>query len=992
MRCFSEGLNTPSSDASFEVAQEALGFAPIDEKLPVPAPLLDSRCVECGVPLERIDYSGFSRCEVHAALGNDPLFASKFARRVESLELVGIRHLMDIHIDTVDEQERNFIANGVSLLHNSEHVPFMCVGPDTPIIVRNSNKDSNRVRVKRKARGIFNRIAGVTASGRPSKNPEPLDVSEPAEKIEVLTVNLDTGVLEWKPILRGHRDLKETLKLTFSDGTSIVCTSDHPLYVWGKGFVQAGELSAGDKLLSLHKGQTSTGLKPLPPKVERGVEPAPEQDTWEQVLLGSLLGDAGIYHGPKNNPYLAEQHSLAQADYLAWKREIISRKVRTIDLKNPTSGFTGEPLIGYRTGCSPALLPYANVRKTLEGLERLDRLGLAVWYMDDGCAGNGFRLSTESFTEEQNHQIAEFLQSKFGLDVKVSSYVREDKVYHYVFGGVEAKRRLVELCEPYIHPTMAYKFDLEKNKTTCQFCGGEVWFYESGNASETCEAPLCQRLRAGTFTTVTLESVEASDTREVYDFTIEGNHNFFTGSVLSKNCLDELDLADRAAVNEAKFIPAPGMRGELPITFLTSTRKFAFGLVQEEIDNAEETGLQIRHWNIIDVTQACPPQPVGRSKIAYRPDLPKVHLWTEKGNPKRIVTDEEANLLPQEERDKLDRHEAYGGCATCPLFAACKGRLATKQTSKSKLLKPISHVINTMRSVSVELAAAQFMCYKPTTEGLVYPRFDKGTHVLSPAEMAIKITGEAYPEDFTKEDLLDLMVAKGMEFHAGIDWGFTNRFAVVLGAKDGPRLYIVHVISAEQTELSDKLALCDQYIKHLDPVCWPDSSHPDHIKTFRRNGYRMRNFKKDVAEGIEAVRWRLAPGSNEEPAIYFLGGDSMVEYLAKRMETYSFKVDKRTEIVLDDLEDKDDDELDALRYLCQNVTPKGMRTLYTSKAAPATPLPAAAEEPAAQINEANRKLFQDKITELTGQAPPTAMVIGGASEQPKGAGRFFFKI
>jgi hypothetical protein len=85
--------------------------------------------------------------------------------------------------------------------------------------------------------------------------------------------------------------------------------------------------------------------------------------------------------------------------------------------------------------------------------------------------------------------------------------------------------------------------------------------------------------------------------------------------------LDELDVfTDMEAYEEGKNIPTESEDGGLPLTLMTSTRKYAFGIVQREIDNAEESGLLVRHWNIIDVTSKCQPE-------RHLPNEPQVPIY-----------------------------------------------------------------------------------------------------------------------------------------------------------------------------------------------------------------------------------------------------------------------------------------------------------------------------------------------------------------------------
>ncbi len=376
--------------------------------------------------------------------------------------------------------------------------------------------------------------------------------------------------------------------------------------------------------------------------------------------------------------------------------------------------------------------------------------------------------------------------------------------------------------------------------------------------------------------------------------------------------MDELDLTDPEAIEEAKMIPVSTESGELPITFLTSTRKYSFGEVQKEINRADKTNLQIRHWNIIDVTESCPPK-------RHLPDEPKIPIFYSE-NQLVAIGAEEHEKLTDKEKQNYEMKEGYAGCLkNCKMFAACKGRLATKQTSKSPLLKKIDHTQSTMAKVSVDTAKAQYMCWKPSSEGLVYPYFSRELHMITAADMAFRITGEEFDKNFNKQQLIDLIISLGGEFHCGLDWGFTHKFAVVTAALIGHILYVIDVISVTNLELPEKIELCKERLSRLKPTIYPDNAYPADIKTFKRNGFRMIDFKKDVLGGIEAVRTRVMPGSGKLPTIFMLKDDFGCELLATKMIQYHWKLDKATGQLTDEPDKADDDELDALRYLGQNV-------------------------------------------------------------------------
>jgi hypothetical protein len=426
--------------------------------------------------------------------------------------------------------------------------------------------------------------------------------------------------------------------------------------------------------------------------------------------------------------------------------------------------------------------------------------------------------------------------------------------------------------------------------------------------------------------------------------------------------VDEVDVVSNPkAYEEAKLIPSP-WQGVSPITLYISTRKFAFGLVQEELDKAHETGLLSYHWNIIDVTEACPPE-------RHLPAEPKIPIFFQEpqGQTKgRAISEEEWKNLPQEKQILYHKTEGFAGCLkNCKLFFACKGRLATHQKSKSDLLKEIDHTIGLFRKVTPGMANAQLLCKKPSEEGLIYPHFEREVHVISAAQMAAKITGDDYPETFTKAQLIELFKERGLEFGAGMDHGHAHNFATVSGVKDGNRAFIFDVQSQAELELDHKIDLLDRTIKKWNPKIWPDTSAPSDNKTIKRKGYHVQDWQKladSVVGGIQIVRMKLYPAFGD-PQLYFLADDEGVELLVRRLAKYHWLIDAAGRITDQPDErvskDEGDDECDALRYLIMNwFAPRGKVTASKEDSASIlaaeapTPLPTVQNYLSHYINEA----------------------------------------
>ncbi len=401
--------------------------------------------------------------------------------------------------------------------------------------------------------------------------------------------------------------------------------------------------------------------------------------------------------------------------------------------------------------------------------------------------------------------------------------------------------------------------------------------------------------------------------------TMSGTNSYHCGFMV----VDEIDVIQNPrAYEEAKSIPARFDDKE-PITLLISTRKTGVGLVQAEIEKAEAQAikpkmgsipLQVRHWNLLDVTEACPPE-------RHLPNEPKVDLYYSDENLDHVTKDD-YELKDGEEKKKYAKLEGYAGCAKCPLFAVCKTKLATEQKSKSNMLKSIHFTVQKFAETSLEFATAQLMCRKPPSTGLVYPALNRKQHMLTARQMAEKITGEIFPEGFSKADLINLMISRGLEFFAGLDWGFNHQFVVASGAKQGNNMFIFDVIAATGLDPEQKLTVSEK-IKLWNPRIFPDPEAPDQIKLFKKKGFDCKRWSKkpgSVTMGIDVVRSKMRPASGL-PTIFLLAEDVQCEYAFVALSKYHFAFDaagEPTEVP----SEKGDDVPDAVRYLIMNVFSK----------------------------------------------------------------------
>lgn len=401
--------------------------------------------------------------------------------------------------------------------------------------------------------------------------------------------------------------------------------------------------------------------------------------------------------------------------------------------------------------------------------------------------------------------------------------------------------------------------------------------------------------------------------------------------------VDEVDVVpkqNQAAYQEAKSIPAM-FEGKEPITLLTSTRKFAFGNVQRELNSADKTGLVVRHWNIIDVTERCPP-------TRHLPEEPRIPIYFSRDDFSSL-SEEQFQGLAEEKRSKYTLTEGYSGCLkNCKLFAMCRGNLATRQRDYPRdaegqfsdrpmpLVKSIRFTTNKFKELNLDMAKAQLMCWQASQEGLIFANLDREKHLIKPHLVAKKLTGEDYSETLTYQDLLHLMKERPGRWVAGVDFGFTHNFAVVLLYIDGYRAFVVGRWCQPELDPAEKIDLLDRTIKEFDPVIYADTEQPDMIKFMKKYGYRCKDWAKtpgSVIGGIETLRYKLMPTLSGDPQLYFVDGGYGVNQHFDVISLYHWalgpdgKPTDEPDEVISTTEEGDkilDDEVDALRYAVMN--------------------------------------------------------------------------
>ena len=197
------------------------------------------------------------------------------------------------------------------------------------------------------------------------------------------------------------------------------------------------------------------------------------------AIVGMVLGDAHIH---KRDMVLCITHSIKQKEYLSFKRDILQQRQERL-IKISEYSDRGYSLCRISTTRKPIYRIlrkkfYKNGVKTVSTklLNKLTPLGIAIWFMDDGCTvykkrQNGKIHSVEIIlntylSKEQNEIIIKYFLDKWGLKFglnRCGKKFSEKGIYRLRMGAKEG-RKLMKLIGHYFVDCMKYKSNKLQHK------------------------------------------------------------------------------------------------------------------------------------------------------------------------------------------------------------------------------------------------------------------------------------------------------------------------------------------------------------------------------------------------------------------------------------------------------------------------------------------------------------------------------------------------
>ncbi len=193
-------------------------------------------------------------------------------------------------------------------------------------------------------------------------------------------------------------------------------------------------------------------------------------DQAKAIIFGSLLGDGSLkIHNGYKNARFSYRHSKKQQEYFFWKAAKLSvissnNAVWEQDESNDNSSY-GYKKLRFQSRALPELtkiwkITNPNNVKTIskEWLDNLDKLSLAVWWLDDGSIiGNARKgvFCTDSFSKNEVQLLKEYLQVKWNIETKIGIVNKRIRLNLY---SEKALKRFFTIIAPNIQQiSMLYK-------------------------------------------------------------------------------------------------------------------------------------------------------------------------------------------------------------------------------------------------------------------------------------------------------------------------------------------------------------------------------------------------------------------------------------------------------------------------------------------------------------------------------------------------------
>lgn len=203
----------------------------------------------------------------------------------------------------------------------------------------------------------------------------------------------------------------------------------------------------------------------------------------KSFLIGLLLGDGTI----SNNYVFKLSHSEAQREFLEWKVELLNKfEIKNNGIKEYISkcGYNvGKNVLYSQLSINPTIkalrrtvyIPKKTITRRL--LNWLNPLGIAIWYMDDGCINvntskqrssiqHTIKFATCVDKETVNVIIQYFLEV---WDIKFRPFKEGKGTFSIASSSEKDCEKFIDIVKPYIEQVPSLLYKIRDNFTKEEF-------------------------------------------------------------------------------------------------------------------------------------------------------------------------------------------------------------------------------------------------------------------------------------------------------------------------------------------------------------------------------------------------------------------------------------------------------------------------------------------------------------------------------------------
>lgn len=458
--------------------------------------------------------------------------------------------------------------------------------------------------------------------------------------------------------------------------------------------------------------------------------------------------------------------------------------------------------------------------------------------------------------------------------------------------------------------------------------------------------------------------------KTISPFTVQGQHESFVG----KDEIHTLKGEKRQAYKDIRKIPVASWDGKPWANVGISSRKSPVSIVEQEIEEKDKTGLQIKQWTVFEGVEQCSIDRNGGDFVHER------YLNVFNGDD---LSPSEYELYVGKDKDKYSKTFLASGCLNCHLKSVCMGDLAKPKPQNKHYQSIDAAIVDFVADSDRDWYIAQCLSLQPSRQGIVFSRFKRDEFYVTPNEMYKRFTGQEAGKKLTNEEVVEIMIKSGVKRYLGLDHGFTDpaAFTVIYEDSHG-REYVMHASAIQGMDPNMLVEYVNKlWERYQFTELFPDTAQPSINKLLKLS----KKFKvcddfdkKDgIANGIALIRGKIAPIEGGETKFIGLAGEC--DPLVIEMEKYSYSQGADGKYS-DEPEDEFNHNCDSVRYIAIN------RWKIKGKLSLAGSIVESKEESMVEYKEKVEKQYNnwmdDKIKEIVSETP--GAVSGGKSKNGKG--------